>query len=136
MPTTRPCITRRSPFEACIVASLSAESSLSDTGLPTQCNCFTAECNGTCSRWRSLRGRVRRRFRAGREPQAQQRQGEQPRSERKRACSPVPQPCGLQADRAPATALFTLTDLCRLDPEDAISSAVRTATTLTRTLAQ
>jgi AcrR family transcriptional regulator len=31
-----------------------------------------------------------------------------------------------------AEALFTLTDLCRLDPEDAISSAVRTATTLTR----
>jgi hypothetical protein len=31
-----------------------------------------------------------------------------------------------------AEALFTLTDLCRLDPEDAISSAVHTATTLTR----
>ncbi len=30
-----------------------------------------------------------------------------------------------------AEALFTLTDLCRLDPDDAIASAVRTATTLT-----
>ncbi|MEV6028460.1 TetR/AcrR family transcriptional regulator [Streptomyces sp. NPDC052036] len=30
-----------------------------------------------------------------------------------------------------AEALFTLTDLCRLDPDAAISSAVRTATTLT-----
>jgi AcrR family transcriptional regulator len=31
-----------------------------------------------------------------------------------------------------AEALFCLTDLCRLDPEDAIASAVHTATTLTR----
>jgi AcrR family transcriptional regulator len=31
-----------------------------------------------------------------------------------------------------AEALFTLTDLCRLTPEDAIASAVHTATTLTR----
>lgn len=31
-----------------------------------------------------------------------------------------------------AEALFTLTDLCRLDPEAAIASAVHTATTLTR----
>lgn len=31
-----------------------------------------------------------------------------------------------------AEALFTLTDLCGLDPEDAISSAVHTASTLTR----
>jgi AcrR family transcriptional regulator len=31
-----------------------------------------------------------------------------------------------------AEALFCLTDLCRLDPEDAIASVVRTATTLTR----
>jgi AcrR family transcriptional regulator len=31
-----------------------------------------------------------------------------------------------------AEALFTLTDLCRLEPEDAIASAVHTATTLTR----
>ncbi|MDH6119249.1 AcrR family transcriptional regulator [Kitasatospora sp. GAS204A] len=31
-----------------------------------------------------------------------------------------------------AEALFTLTDLCRLAPEDAIASAVHTATTLTR----
>ncbi|MDH6132741.1 AcrR family transcriptional regulator [Kitasatospora sp. MAA4] len=31
-----------------------------------------------------------------------------------------------------AEALFTLTDLCRLDPEAAITSAVHTATTLTR----
>jgi AcrR family transcriptional regulator len=30
-----------------------------------------------------------------------------------------------------AEALFTLTDLCGLDPEDAVASAVRTATTLT-----
>jgi AcrR family transcriptional regulator len=30
-----------------------------------------------------------------------------------------------------AEALFTLTDLCRLAPEDAIASAIRTATTLT-----
>ncbi|MFL4946089.1 TetR/AcrR family transcriptional regulator [Streptomyces sp. MMS24-I31] len=30
-----------------------------------------------------------------------------------------------------AEALFTLTDLCRLDPEEAVTSAVRTATTLT-----
>lgn len=30
-----------------------------------------------------------------------------------------------------AEALFTLTDLCRLDPKDAVASAVRTATTLT-----
>ncbi|MEU1629634.1 TetR/AcrR family transcriptional regulator [Streptomyces sp. NPDC020096] len=30
-----------------------------------------------------------------------------------------------------AEALFTLTDLCRLDPDAAVSSAVRTATTLT-----
>ena len=31
-----------------------------------------------------------------------------------------------------AEALFTLTDLCGLDPEEAVSSAVRTAATLTR----
>ncbi|MDH6629648.1 AcrR family transcriptional regulator [Streptomyces sp. LBL] len=31
-----------------------------------------------------------------------------------------------------AEALFTLTDLCRLDPDEAVTSAVRTATTLTR----
>jgi len=31
-----------------------------------------------------------------------------------------------------AEALFCLTDLCGLDPEDAVASAVRTATTLTR----
>jgi hypothetical protein len=30
-----------------------------------------------------------------------------------------------------AEAFFTLTDLCGLDPEEAIASAVRTATTLT-----
>ncbi|MGW7688333.1 TetR/AcrR family transcriptional regulator [Streptomyces asiaticus] len=31
-----------------------------------------------------------------------------------------------------AEALFTLTDLCGLDPQDAVASAVRTATTLTK----
>ncbi|MFJ3233725.1 TetR/AcrR family transcriptional regulator [Streptomyces sp. NPDC086787] len=35
-----------------------------------------------------------------------------------------------------AEALFTLTDLCGLDPEDAIASAVHTATTLTRAAVQ
>lgn len=30
-----------------------------------------------------------------------------------------------------AEAFFTLTDLCGLDPDEAIASAVRTATTLT-----
>ena len=35
-----------------------------------------------------------------------------------------------------AEALFTLTDLCKLDPEDAVASAVHTATTLTRAALQ
>ena len=35
-----------------------------------------------------------------------------------------------------AEALFTLTDLCHLAPDDAIASAVHTATTLTRAALQ